>query len=177
MWDTWNIFVCVSGNYYSKSTFIVSLKQEKLAFVWLFHTFGEHLRFLQNCLFEDFQFCVSDSWNNRKHTALIKTHTRTSNLWHAAGIALQRDWSKYGFFFLCTKVIYIYMMQSFIQCLCILTERTLGNCWLKIKTGGISEIFSVTTPSSPKYRPCTQLISYDEISHWFLHTRIKALWR
>ena len=61
-----------AGNYYSKSTFIVTvIKQEKLVFIWViiwgyYHVFTK--LFTGTRVSEDFQFCESDSRNtcNRK---------------------------------------------------------------------------------------------------------------
>ena len=68
-----------SCNYCSKSTFIMTLiKQENLVFILVILYIREYLRvftklFTGTWVSEDFQFWVSGSRNNRKHTALPGT--------------------------------------------------------------------------------------------------------
>ena len=70
------VFNIEVGNYYSKSTFIMTLiKQEKLVFILVILYIQEYLcvfakLFTGNRMSEDFQFWVSGSWNNRNRTAL-----------------------------------------------------------------------------------------------------------
>ena len=71
------VFNIEAGNYYSKSTFIVTLviKQEKFVFILVILYIREYLcvftkLFTGTQVFEDFQFRVSSSRNNRNHTAL-----------------------------------------------------------------------------------------------------------
>ena len=76
----WVIFNIVAGIYYSKSTFIVTLKkQEKLVFK-IFYTFGYINVFLPKNIMgtrvsKYFQFQVSGSRNTQKHTDHYRTAT------------------------------------------------------------------------------------------------------
>ena len=75
--DAMNPFNIETGNYYSKSIFIMTLiKHEKLGFILVILYIQEYLCVLTKLstgtrVSEDFQFWVSGSRNNRKRTALV----------------------------------------------------------------------------------------------------------
>ena len=78
------LFNIEAGNYYSKSSFIVTLiKQEKLVFILVILYIREYVHvcvftklFTGSRVSKDFQFWVSGSRNNQKQTAVVYVSVR-----------------------------------------------------------------------------------------------------
>ena len=66
------VFNTEAGNYYSKSTFIVTLiKQEKLVFILVILYIREYYVFMQNCLLLSRYPKISNFQNNPKRSTVL----------------------------------------------------------------------------------------------------------